>query len=422
MRADHRSSVADHSGTAVVVSPLVVWVLYAFVVSLPFDSPDRRLPVEFTTILGVVFLLVSLTNPRACYRHPPAAFWLFAAYMCAIVLSFVVTGAEYPEDTLKTLLTRSLLVLFFLPAFNLMRDPHVARRCLIVFGVACALLAVLTLTGIIGMSDVAKPRVTAFGQNPNRSALFMGCGILALVGASFGGVRPPFRPRLVGLALAGVAAAASLGTGSRGSLLALVAGLWALTLGGRGFKLRFRNALLSLVGLAAVAWAALQSPLMVARLERAQQGDLAGREEIFPLAWAMVQERPLFGWGPAGNSYELAMRISDGVHVTRDTHNLILEVLTTVGLVGSVPFFTALALCVLSAWRARHGPISIVPFALCATILVGNMSGNYIGLKLTWFVLALAMASGRLYAPSPAPVPAPPPPPLRRRWSLPATG
>lgn len=420
MRADPRAvaPAAGYGGAGAI--PFVVWTLYVFIVSLPFDSPERRTPVELTTILGAVFLLATLTRPSLCYRRPPAAFWLFAIYMCVLVVSFVVNGAEYPEDTLKTFLTRSLLVLIFLPAYNLMRDPRVARHCLIIFGVACALLAVLTLTSIVGMSDVAKARVTAFGQNPNRSALFMGSGILALVAASLGGVRPPFRPRLLALGLAAVAAAAQLGTGSRGSLLALVAGLWALTLGGRGFKLRFRNALLSLVGLTAVAWAALQSPVMARRLEHAQQGDFAGREEIFPLAWGMVQERPLFGWGPAGNSYELAMRISDGVHVTRDTHNLVLEVLTTVGIVGTLPFFAALALCVLGAWRARHGPMGIGPFALCAAILVANMSGNYIGLKLTWFVLALAMASGRLFAPSPEPVPAPPP--LRRRWSLPATG
>ena len=165
---------------------------------------------------------------------------------------------------------------------------------------------------------------------------------------------------------------------------------------------------------------------MVARFERAQQGDLAGREQIFPLAWGMVVERPFFGWSAAGNSYELAMRISDGVHVSRDTHNLELELLTTVGLVGSAPVLIGLLGCIFSAWRGRLGPVGIVPFAMCATLMAANQSGNYIAVKLTWFVLAVALATGRFLpaaaAPAPPLPPAPTPPPGRRQWPLPTAG
>jgi O-antigen ligase len=420
----------DRAAAAVTAAPpsatgaatFVVWALYAYVASLPFEFPQRSFPVETTTITGAVFLLAALFQPRVCFRRPPAAFWLFVAYMYTILVSFAVNGAEYPQETIKTLITRTQLIALFLVSYNLMRDPRVARNCLIIFALACVLLSGLMLLGVVGMvEEGARSRVTALGQNPNRSALFMATATLALVGGAVAGVRPPFRPRLVAMGLGAVTVVALLNTGSRGGLLALAVGLWTLTLAGRGFAIRFRNAVVSLVGIVALGWAVLQSPMMVARIERAQGGDLAGREGIFPLAWDMFVERPIFGWGDGGNSYELAMRISDGVHVSRDTHNIVLELITAVGLTGALPFLIGLAWCALSAWRGRHGPLGIVPFAMFAAVMAGNMSSNYIGVKILWFVLAVAMASGRLVAPAPAPV-APPAPARRRPWPLPATG
>jgi O-antigen ligase len=288
---------------------------------------------------------------------------------------------------------------------------------MLLFAFACVVLGTFMLTGLVGMVEEGKARVTSFGQNPNRSALLMATSVLTLVGAAFAGVRPPLRPRVLALGLAAVALAAQLNTGSRGGLLALAGGLWMLTLGGKGFKVRFRNAVMALAGIAALGWAVMQSPVMAYRMQRAQEGDLAGREQIFPTAWAMFQERPIFGWSAAGNSYELAIRLSDGVHVSRDTHNIGLELITTVGLVGTLPFIAGLIWCVLAAWRGRHGPLGIVPFALCATLIAASQSSNYIGIKLTWFLLAVGLATGRLLPEAATPMP-PPSAPRRRPWSL----
>lgn len=416
MSADpQRDAAAAATGPGTGASPIILWTFYAFVASLPFEWPNRTIPVETTTLAGAVLLLAALLQPQVTFRRPPLAAWLFAIYVYAMLAAFVLNGAEYAPETIESVVKRIQLILIFLVGYNLMRDPRVARRALIVLGIACAVLALLTLTGAVGMTSAVDEarRVTAFGQNPNRAARIHTGGLLALLGLAYGGARPPLRPRLLVLATVGLIGAAVLDTGSRGGLLALAAGLWALTLGGRGVGVRVRNVVISLAGIVILTWAALQSPMMRRRIELAQGGDFAGREEIFPIAWNLFLERPIVGWGPAQNTFELGLRLADGVHVSRDTHNLLLELLTSTGVLGTLPFLAAFGICLFTAWRARQGPLGVMPFALGLAQIAGNVSGNYIALKLTWFALALALASSHLLS---AVTPAPVAPATRGRW------
>jgi len=110
----------------------------------------------------------------------------------------------------------------------------------------------------------------------------------------------------------------------------------------------------------------------------------------------MALEKPLAGWGPINNQYEVAARTTDMAREHRDAHNLLLELLTALGLVGAVPFLIGLGICVVAAWRGRTSPYGIVPLALIALFLVANISTNLVAYKPFWWVLALAFASGQL--------------------------
>jgi O-antigen ligase len=213
------------------------------------------------------------------------------------------------------------------------------------------------------------------------------------VGLSFAAPTPAVRPRILVLPGIALCAAAIFQGGSRGSMLVLLIGLWLFTLGGRSLGQWIRSSLIIAVGVIALFAAALQSPLVRARWEKAQSGNLSGREEIFPAAWSMVVERPLTGWGPTANKYELASRVPQQGYARRDTHNLGLELLTSTGVAGFVPFAGALLLCLRSAWTARRGPRGILPFALTASLLAGNMAANHLTFRLQWLALAYAVAS-----------------------------
>jgi O-antigen ligase len=123
---------------------------------------------------------------------------------------------------------------------------------------------------------------------------------------------------------------------------------------------------------------------------------LAGREQLWPSLVDMFLEKPLLGWGPVNNQYEVAARTTDMAREHRDAHNLLLELFTAMGVVGAAPFLIGMAICVIAAWRGRTSPYGIVPLALMALFLVANISTNLLAYKPFWWVLALALASETL--------------------------
>jgi O-antigen ligase len=116
----------------------------------------------------------------------------------------------------------------------------------------------------------------------------------------------------------------------------------------------------------------------------------------------MFKDKPFIGWGPIDNQYELGRRlqIMYGARVdpdgSKDTHNMLLGVLTSTGLFGTVPLFTCVILCLLAAWRARRGSLGALPIVMVVTVILINMSGNWVASKLDWLMMACALASANL--------------------------
>ena len=138
---------------------------------------------------------------------------------------------------------------------------------------------------------------------------------------------------------------------------------------------------------------AFRLPVMKNRLvESVTTGNLAGREQLYPALWTMFLERPVLGWGPITNTHEVALRIGERERPKRAAHNLVLELLTSGGLMATL---IGVWLAVQSAWRARAGAHGVLPMALFCALFVANMSGDWIASKLLWLVLAYAFASGK---------------------------
>jgi O-antigen ligase len=398
-------------------APMLQGGLYLLVASIPFEYPERSIPLEIPTLTGAVFLLVTLLYPRTCYGRVSApAFW-FGAYLVALLFSIVAGSGEHTAPALSEFVILLQGVLVFLAAGNIMRDEKVARRALVTLAAACSVRAALPLVGL-GRTTSAVwtggERISALGQNANSAAMIMAAGLVALIGLTL--IRR--QKTSTSLAFTGLLSVllgvAILETGSRGGFAALLGGVLVLALAASSWRHKIRNGAIALVAVSLLAVGALHLPVMRNRLlDSALTGNLAGRERLYPALWTMFLEKPVTGWGPITNTHELALRIGERDQSTRAAHNILLELLTAGGLVTALPFIIGAWLSVQSAWRARVGEHGALPVALSCSLFLSNMSGDWAASKLLWLVLAYAFVSSRWRASAPWPVPV-----RLKRWVL----
>ena len=383
------------------VHPIIVATLCLCLASFPFEFPLRTFRYEVPTLTTSLFLLTTLFQPRVCYLGwIPGTMWWLLGFLYANAVALTLNGWVSLAETAQEVLLLIQAFIFFWALANLLRRDHILRAGLWSFVIACVIRAALPLIGIGRTGEevwTGGERITAFGQNANWSAKLLAMGVIVLVGLMYVHPRAPKKLRWLGLAAIAGMGVAIVDTGSRGGLLALSVALLAFAFGpssGRSLWAMVRNAFIGVASIAFLVGASMQSELMRNRFEdTAETGTMAGREVLWPTLWGMFLEKPYTGWGTVNNQFELADRISEQEHLKRDSHNLILEVLTTTGVVGAVPFFIAMALIVRAGWRARLGLHGVTPIALLVLHGVGAMSGNPITVKLFWLTMAYAVAA-----------------------------
>ncbi len=388
--------------TATSIHPLVSWAFCLMIFSFHFEMPLRDLGWQPPQITATLFLLATLLQPSQCFGRTHTALLWWLAYTYVFAVSVVWHGLIDPPEGARLFLFLVQALFVCWAGFNLWQYDDIARKALWWFVIGSLLRALLPLAGI-GRTGITAGRLSAFGQDPNTSAVLLAAALVILIGLTYGPVRSRWWLRLLAWPFAALLALVVVQSGSRGGLFALAAGLstWTL-LPGRLWS-RVRGALMAGIAIGLLATYVEHSPLMKSRLENsAEQGAMAGREELFPASWSMFVEKPWGGWGPINNQYEVLTRAPDhmpGPPYTRaDAHNLFLDLLASTGLVGAGPYLMALALCLRGAWRARAGEYRIVPLALMAVFLTGNLSLNQLTYKPFWLMLAFALACERRLA------------------------
>jgi len=391
-------------------SRIVLGAFYLFVCSIPFEFSDRdaqSLPIEIPTAMGALFLLTTVLQPRGSFGRPARPVWWFLLYLYAFLvaaaingrdhLATLLNGADYWPQVLKMFFMILELLLIFWVGRNLMRRPGVTERALIALALACVVRAAMPFLGIattVHSVQTGGQRLSALGQNSNHAAMILGAGLIALVGLTYGRYNRGWWRRIVGAPLTVLLAVAVADTGSRGGILALALGTMAFMFQGGTLGNRIRNMAIAVFVIAGLAVAAYQSEVMRNRFEDTlETGTLTGRERFYPAVVGMIVDRPVFGWGPANNKYELGIRLDERVRRRRGTHNTILEVLSATGAAAAIPFLIGTWLCLWAAWRAREGPDGTLPLALTVTVMASNMSGDWFVTPLYWFALSYAVAA-----------------------------
>lgn len=385
--------------------PAIVTVGFAVAaMSIPFEVPSLHLKWEIPTLATSFFLLTTVFGLRHAYGRVPRPVWWFAGFLAVFAVAALASTPIDPIASAQEFVFLVQAILVMWAGSNLLQDRRVARWVLGAFVVACVVRAALPLAGVGRTGDVVwtgGERLTAFGQNANSSAKILGTGVLFALAGPFLTEGRARRWRWLVWPMLALLVIAIMDTGSRGGLLTLSVGLLTMAaVHGRTLGARVRTLLGTAAALGVLAFAATHTEVMENRLQdAAQTGKMAGREQLFPALWQMFLERPILGWGPVNNHYEVALRARDMIKVSRDAHNLELELLSAEGVVGTIPYVVGLALCVAAAWRARRGPDGGLPIALMFAWLAANQTGNHISAKPFWFVLAYVVAAGAAAAP-----------------------
>jgi O-antigen ligase len=387
---------------AVRVNPLVRGALVLFSMSIFFEIPHRSFPIEVPTFFGLVYLATTLLNPRACYRKIPTPLIWFAVHLWILAIAAVYNGVEHMETVIKHFADLTVLMLLMWTMSNVLADARALRGVIIGFILGATVRAGMQVLHIaVHRIPVwtGGERMSVLGQNTNMSAIVLSAGLITVVGLYT--THASWLPRFHFLTwpLAALMGWATIQTGSRGGLFCIAIGLVVILFSGRTPLIRLRNVVFGLLAMGALGSAAMYSPMMRARLEAAgEQGNLAGREKIYPAVLGMIEEKPLLGWGPIDNQFEIGRRIGERKRPSRDAHNLPGELLTTSGIIGAVPFLIGLGLVIRSAYRARKGALGYLPLALLSAVLMGCLSGTWLISKILWFSIAIAVVAGTRWA------------------------
>jgi O-antigen ligase len=376
---------------SIIPFPTVRYAYYVFIFSIPIETLDMGIQSEMSSLskfTGLVFIATALLQPELCFKKPPKAFWYFVAYLFGYICLALFQPPEFIRDIVIRVVTLIQLFILFWISSNLLAYQAIRNGTLIAFGSSCVLLAITLITGA---EAIDQGRITAMGQNANTLAGVLSLGLLGFLGLMYGRANYEVKLRLLMWPSLALLATGIVVTGSRAALLSLIIGILLLMASGGQSFLKIKVMLVCVLVLGFLGWSAYQNEAIWARWERAySQGNLAGREEIFPLAWAMFMEKPLFGWGPVSHYVELGARFDEEAV---DPHNLYLWILTEVGLFGAIPFFIGIWICWRAAWSARQGPEGAIPLALLACVLSINMANTWHCRKMFWLVLAYTTAS-----------------------------
>jgi O-antigen ligase len=255
----------------------------------------------------------------------------------------------------------------------------------------------LAATGMLlrlpGFAEAGGGRLTIDHVNADGVAGMMALGAHAFIGLSIDQTLRNRWIRVTFMALALFPLTAMVYTGTRGGILAFLAGVALYVLPYCGSKRKIAAIVGATIAVVSVVYTVVNNQSVYTRFEKSYDtGHMSGREKIYPASIEMISEKPLLGWGPIMLLFELGPR-SLGKELM-DPHNLFLYLLMEVGLLGAIPFLIGFGLCMRAAWTARSGSLGLFPLVWLTTLLVGSMSGTPLRSKLFWLVLMVSLASG----------------------------
>ena len=348
-----------------VTAGVMVFTVLAFLESLPTVAGAPSI----AKIAGL-FLLVGWLGTLAFHRlegHSsrdllgrfPTLVWILALFLAWVLFSLL--WAEDVAVARETFFRYALNFALFPIVFTAITQPRHVSWLYTVF-IAGGLLA-----GFVGLQTAAPPgsqeqRLGGAGLNPNElGALLAVAAVLAACLAL--SRRPSAAARVVAFGAASLSTVLLIMTESRGAMLGLAAAvLVAPFAAGKG-----RRAGALAVAVAAVlcvtVWVSTAAPEQTRERLTHDTSSGTGRVDLWTVGLRMVDDKPITGVG-AGNFPVSSIHylLRPGV-IVRDefivdqpkvTHNIYLQVLSELGVIGFALFVALIATCLACSLRAAR--------------------------------------------------------------------
>lgn len=382
-------------GTAGVWGGLLAPLFFIPAVWSPYSAGKVWL---FQTVVGLTFPAWLLLAWRMPLFRPPRTLLIAAVLAQAASIALSLFSAEDWHmglwgtiDYMSGLVTHVHLAAWFVMSVTLLRTAaqwRQAQGAVLVVGLLSALGAVLQLAFPTILGQMLGDRVASFTGNP----VFLGAYQVQLVflapflwAAELSKGKPT---SILALATTVVSLLVVVLTGSRGAVLALPVGFGVAGLSWAAFTRRWGVVFAALATLAlasgaylALAKLALPHPALKGFWERHVSlqhlfdwTDFSLRQQMWRLTLEGIADRPLLGWGQ-GNFEIIVNRHYDTLlgcepAFFSDAHNLVLEVLSSRGVVGLLTMLLLWGVIVRDVIRAvRRQHLGALPGAILLGLL-----------------------------------------------------
>jgi O-antigen ligase len=394
-------------GIALLMFPEMTLALYLN--AGHFKADPRLQPISNLIDLTVALALILMAG--VAYRlllRKGTIIWTKEVSL-AIVLSVVVlVGSVYTPAPIygqeKAIRFISLTLLAFVAPLAVVQSPQELHRFLLgMLGIGL----VLAVEGLLQGGE----RFTAFGSNT--LALGYGAGSASLIALFL--VLPGLRTsvlKAMTLVTIGLLAVAMIGSGTRGSLLALVVSIAVTFLLSLALGHRRKFVLMSVIAMAGIVVFVFSSSLVPASsLERfnsllhgteieAENSSAGTRLSYWRQSLALFSEYPLVGSGTGGFAWFVS-----GRDTQEYPHNIVLELATETGIVGLTIFACLMLFIVQNLLSALHvsaliesfnRSLLVTLFAILTFELVGAMlSGDLNDGRGLWALFGVIIAVSR---------------------------
>ncbi len=376
---------------------LLQWTFLLFVFLMPLETlelgPATRGTLSLPRIVGAAMVGLSLVFWRHAFKALPRAGYFFLGYIAVFFASSLLVSEKFMQPAISLSFTfLQLFLLFWIATSLFCRNEEFIKKSCMAFGLGCFVLALCGLFNIGGMTVISTERgmerFAIEGMNPNYLAYLLALSVTILVGLYLNNSLKKNWHKILLIILIVPQVTMIVSSGSRGGLIALMLALFLYLTPVGLTKKKLLMIMVGGIAICAIGYVAFLDPVTSERLGKTmEKNHQESRNDIYSEAFLMIQERPVFGWGPKENEVKLGRRL--GMYAM-NPHNLYLQALLQTGMVGGCFLFMAIGGCLYSAWSSRKAWLGFIPVAVMIIVLIVNLAHEFLPRKATWFALALA--------------------------------